>query len=450
MTPVDSQPLQLLQSQDPEAFLQNVVLPQLQQHEGKVLDVYPTTQVQKYYLLDPATHRPRTLAPFYIDFSPDADVARLRQACLDLIQHYDIFRTVFVADGNEFYQAVCDRLQMPIEVMDAEGDLAKTTQSLWATDKANPPQLSEPLLRIAFIRGPSALRVMLRMSHALYDGLSLEHILRTLHALYNGTRPPAPPKFVRYIQHMVNSRQGSYDFWRSHLQGSSMTVLKGSTPSTKESLEDHTWSLSRVIQLSRQARTDGITQATIFTTACAIMLAKETKSQDVVFGRVVSGRQCLPPVHQDLVGPCTNIVPMRVTTRDTPDLGKLLRDVQDQYLNSFPFETLGFDDIKEHCTEWPESVAAFSCCTTFHNFDMQSENHAQDQRIRLESLSFEADDGSRNAAMLHDLELSGVVEADGQHLKVTITSKLQVCGKEMVGRMLVELCKSVEALTSTS
>jgi hypothetical protein len=288
------------------------------------------------------------------------------------------------------------------------------------------------------------------MSHALYDGLSLEYIIRTLHTLYSSTRLPAPPKFAQYIQHMITSRQEGYDFWRCVLQQSSMTVID--SPSNSRQLGDQdssTWFVSKVVKLPLQANTDGITQATVFTTACALMLAKETRSTDVVFGRVVSGRQCLPPSSQDIVGPCTNLVPVRVSMRDDSDLGELLHDVQDQYLKSLPFETLGFEDIKENCTDWPEEIAAFSCSTTFHNFNMQPESHVQDRRIKMQSLPLDSQDERLDMAPLHDVELSGVVEADGQHLKVSLSARRQTCGETMAERMLNELCESIETLTST-
>jgi hypothetical protein len=57
-----------------------------------------------------------------------------------------------------------------------------------------------------------------------------------------------------------------------------------------------------------------MTPATLFIAACACVIAEVTATSDVVFGRLITGRSILEPVLQEVVGPCVNFVPVRVTS----------------------------------------------------------------------------------------------------------------------------------------
>jgi hypothetical protein len=453
-------PFQLLSMADPQEFVRNEIIPQLDESHSRILDVYPSTWVQKTFLHDPRTGNRRRPTPFFIDTPPNSDCGRLVKTVEALIQHFDIFRTVFVFAEGRFYQVVLEHLEVPIETILVEESVSGATRAVEDQDKQIPLILGQSLLRVAFLKQQgSTVRIVLRMSHALYDGLSLEPVLTSFHALYSGNRLPAPPKFARYIQHMADSRKGGHEFWRSVLHGSSMTRVKGTSGPRQQPERDGSWFVERIIEVPIQASLEGITPATVFTTACALMLANETGSNDVVFGRVVSGRQYLPVSDQHIVGPCTNVVPVRICTDRHSCLADLLRSVQDQYLNSLPFETLGFEEIKETCTDWPETTTNYGCATAYQAFEMLSpESQIQDQRVRLEHLSQDTatpDSGECNTvirrkpqqeASIHDVDIAGMPEPDGSHLRICIAAYQRTYDESTVDRMLNDLCERVRTL----
>lgn len=123
------------------------------------------------------------------------------------------------------------------------------------------------------------------------------------------------------------------------------------------------------IRLPQNQRTDGITSATIFTVACALMLANqvpENTTSDIVFGRIVSGRQGLPPADQVLVGPCTNTIIVRANAN--PPFS-LLTSIQAQNTHSLPHETFLYDLIRSHSTSWPADTQIW-CATASHDFSL--------------------------------------------------------------------------------
>ncbi|KAJ4156272.1 hypothetical protein NW754_007896 [Fusarium falciforme] len=487
-------PFQLLPTEMSRDIIQRDVVPQIENGHSTPLDMYPATQTQIFFLHDKATGHPPTPPLFSLDFPENADCRRLASACAALVQHFDIFRTVFVSRGGRFYQVVLAHLDVPVEAIETEQELDEAALALHEADKQQPLRLGLAMLRIAILKRPGAkVRLVLRMSHALYDGLSLEHIVNALHALYSGKHLAQAPKFGLYMHHMASRRAEGYNFWRSILQGSSMTSLKRSagaleamTPSAAG-----TWQTSKSIRIPPSALKNGITQATLFTAAVSLLLAKHTKSRDVVFGRVVSGRQDLSANCQDMVGPCINEVPVRVRIDEGDGMDGLLRAIQDQYTSSFRHETLGFQEVKENCTDWPDATNEFGCCIAFQNLNLHPEAEVEGQQIRLEGLPAKpAQDQARQAnghgtngkngkngtidthangtngsngvnsrdsnvvsaagdqPPVHDLDIVGMPEPNGS-VMIGIGASRQIFGDKVVGSMLNDLCETMLALSRT-
>ncbi|UKZ63170.1 NRPS [Trichoderma atroviride] len=437
---------QLISMGNPLAFIENEISPQLGYSHGTIQDIYPATQMQRLFLFNPTTGHPRTPTPFYIDFPSDSDCSSLETACKSLIERIDIFRTIFLEVAGELYQIVLKHLDLAIEIIETEENINSATRAFLDMDLKQPIRLGQPLIRIAILKAQkSSLRVILRMSHALYDGLSLEHIVRSLHVLYSGGILPPSAQFSRYMQHIADSRKEGYDFWRCLLQDASMAVIRGVNRSAHQEqvVSPGTYHASKVISVPLQANSS-ITPATVFTTACAIVLSKEAKTNDVVFGRIVSGRQGLPVTCQNIIGPCTNEIPVRAYIHQDTDRKMLLRKMQDQYLSSLSFEALGFDEIKKNCTDWPEAMTNYSCCIAYQNFDYHPDSQMNEQRVQIGVLSRDID--ATKEVPLHDLVISGEAELDGPYLHVTIAANRQVCEEGRVIHMLRELCETISSL----
>ncbi|EWG50865.1 hypothetical protein FVEG_16703 [Fusarium verticillioides 7600] len=440
-------PFELLSLEDPQDFIQREVCSQLNVSFESIQDMYQCTQMQKSFLFSPGTGSPRPLTPFYIDFPVDSDPATLVRACQSLIQHIDMFRTAFVLASGQLYQVVLKHLDVPIETIITNQNVNTATNDFLDEHAQDPIRLGESLIRIAILKQPSSVRVLLRLSHALYDGLSLEPIVRNLHILFNGMSLLPPTQFRRYMEYTASSQEKGFEFWRDVIADSPMTVLTNTSNAAcyREVSPSKTLHLSKIVDVPSQAiRSSIATQATVFNSACALVLSKESGSSDVVFGRIVSGRQGLPVNCQDIIGPCTNAVPVRAHIGTDENHHQMLRDMQDQYLRSLPFETLGFEEIKRNCTDWPDSTTNFACCVTYHNFEYHPESEVDQQHVEMGVLSKHVE--LRKDEPLYDLAIVGEVEPDGMSLKVTIIARAHFFEEERVRFFLEEACNTFQTL----
>ncbi|RBR23809.1 uncharacterized protein FIESC28_03425 [Fusarium coffeatum] len=440
-------PFELLSLEDPQDFIRREVCSQLNVSFESIQDMYKCTQMQKSFLFSPGTGSPRPLTPFYIDFPVDSDPATLLNACHSLIQHIEMFRTVFVLAPGHLYQVVLKHLDVPIETIVTNQNVNTATNDFLDKHAQDPIRLGESLIRIAILKQSSSVRVLLRLSHALYDGLSLEPIVRNLHILFNGMSLLPPTQFRRYMEYTANSREKGFEFWRDVIGDSPMTVLSDTSNAAcrREVSPSKAMHLSKVVDVPTKAiRSSIATQATVFNSACALVLSKESGSSDVVFGRIVSGRQGLPVNCQDIIGPCTNAVPVRAHISPDENNHQLLRDMQDQYLRSLPFETLGFEEIKRNCTDWPDSTTNFACCVTYHNFEYHPESEVEQQRVEMGVLSKHVE--LRKDEPLYDLAIAGEVEPDGINLKVTVIARAHLFKEERVQYFLEEVCNTFQTL----
>lgn len=434
-------PFVMLPGTDPIDFLGHHILPQLPHDCGVVHDVYPVSFTQILYLGDPATGVPRMLKYFFLDFSPNLDARRLEESCQALVRHFDVLRTIFVSAAGSFYQVVLEALKIPIEVQDIEGDIESATHETWKGDQQNhPPRLGRSFVRFVILRRQGVgIRLVFRISHSQYDGLSFAHLIPALGALYHGQHLPQTPPFARYIYHAThNDREAAYGYWRSVLRGSSMTAVTPPVDSTRERSSDPSVIITRkkVVPFPHVVGSEDVTSATIFTAACALMLAKVTGSRDIVFGRVVSGRHSLPISCQGVIGPCVNCVPMRLQVDPDDSSSRLLTRARDQYIESLPYEAVGFHEIMAHCADWTPAIDDFWCATHFGDVGQPASTEIAGCLAVLSNYNPRPQN-----TLTNQVEVQAILHGNELHLQIDAWS--HACDEPIVDRMLNELSAAI-------
>jgi amino acid adenylation domain-containing protein len=285
------------------------------------------------------------------DFKGSLNVPQLKLACKSLLAFFSILRTVFVVDRRCVMQVILKDYPFDFKTHDlrSDEDVHAVSREILKKDAASKTVLGEPLVRFEFIQGNGSQRLLLRISHAQYDALSLIPMFRVLKMSYCGLEPSPSPSFTNFINFTQKNDNASESFWRNLLQGSKMTdILQQSEPSYRNIVDT---TLKRTVPLP-VLRSHGVTAATLVLSAWAIVLGELSGTSDVVFGRLTSGRHSSMPGIEDVFGPCMNITPMRVQTNMQTTAMGFLKAIQEQHLASLAYETVGFRHIIQQCTDW--------------------------------------------------------------------------------------------------
>ncbi|KAK4133596.1 non-ribosomal peptide synthetase [Trichocladium antarcticum] len=377
----------LVAASNVDAFLQTSIVPQVGVFRGGISDVLPATDFQSLAVAGALLESRWMLNNFYLDGDGPMNLPQLKRACFRLVHALDILRTVFIPSGGRFLQVVLRTLRPAFHIVEIDGSPAEYSahaQVQGADD--GEPRLGEPFVEFTVIKQRTSRRhrILLRISHAQYDGVCLPRILNALQIAYRGETVPPAPSFANYLRASAGSlTSGHYEHWRQLLSGSSMTELvhRRGPNYRKSSAARATACLKKTVHLP-PVESGHITTATVVKAAWAYVLAQIAATPDVVFGHTVSGRNAAVNGVESMVGPCLNLVPVRVQF-GAPDWTArgLLRQVQDQQVANMSHEVLGFREIIRHCTSWPR--------WTYFSSTVQHQNVDQSTLLRLGDVDYQ-------------------------------------------------------------
>src|SRR5438045_4666314 len=96
-------------------------------------------------------------------------------------------------------------------------------------------------------------------------------------------------------------------------------------------------SMSHTLNIARQSGS-AITTSTILRAAWALVIARYSDLNDVVFGTTVSGRNAPVPGVEKMLGPTIATLPVRVRLDSYQTVLQFLEDIQKQSNSMIPYE----------------------------------------------------------------------------------------------------------------
>ena len=343
---------------------------QIETTEENIVDVLPATDFQKNAVAH-AMMKTRGFRNYlWLDRDGAADTKLLTAALKAFVAQHDILRTVFAVHEADIVQTVLRDLPYEMEWHDAADDINSLTNHICKHDTEHPVMMSDPLLKFFIVRKTASYRLIMRISHAQYDGSCLPALLNSLVAALQNQHAGPTSSMAPYFHSSAATHPSAAIYWRSLLHGSTMTPIT-THPRTKPSYKSiYNTHLTRTLRTpSTLTATHGITFATILKLAWSLTLSLLSCSTDITFGLVVSGRT---PHCASLIGACLNIVPVRVKLQHTATVLSLLHAIQAQHAASLPFEgPLGSRSIIRECTNWPRH-ARFGSVVQHQNIDEAS------------------------------------------------------------------------------
>lgn len=332
----------------------------------QVQDMYYLSPMQEGMLFHTLHHQEKG---FYVEQMDMNVKGTLRSDLLEksmniIVERYDIFRTVFLHEKvKRPVQVVLKNRPFKLDVVDIQ-DLSESEQleridRFKQQDQLRGFDLSKDLLMRAsvFQTGPSSYRWIWSYHHILLDGWCFGLVVQELFAIYHALLHDIPYRlepvkpYKEYIQWLEKQdKQASLEYWTQSLAGfEGQSTFKEQRKQTNEhELGEIEWAMSKeeTAALSELAFQQNATLSSALQSVWSILLSRYQRSNDVLFGTVVSGRPADLAGVDRMVGLFINVIPRRIQVTDQMTFRSLLSETQQQSLAAEPHQYIPIYDIQ--------------------------------------------------------------------------------------------------------
>ena len=343
----------------------------------KIENVYPLTPLQEgmlfHNIFDP--NSTAYILQDVLSFNYNIDSQYLTDALKLLSKRYSVLRTSFVYKGmKDIYQVVLRERIPEIKEYDfsnLENDKKeKEINKIISNDLNRGFDLkNDTLLRLIHIKYSEGIdKIIFTMHHIIVDGWSNKKLIDVLYdycyQLNKGKsyirleneinyEISLSNDYGEYIKWLVKqNKEKAEKYWEEELEGydNDADIKPMNTPkSTKEQMREISGEVSVEIteKLKAAAEKCESTINTVAETAVGIMLQVYTGSSDVVFGKVVSGRNADIPGIENMIGLFINTIPVRVTADKDETISELIKKQQKKGTESTNYDYCSLADIQQ-------------------------------------------------------------------------------------------------------
>jgi non-ribosomal peptide synthetase component F/NRPS condensation-like uncharacterized protein len=394
--------------------------------------LYPLTPAQQGMLLlslasPNSSHFVEQLS---FELTGNFDLVCFTRAFQMVVNRHAVLRTAFAWKGlPEPLQAVGREVRLPVIQEDwrniPESEREKRIEEYLNDDRRKGFNLSRaPLMRIALIRtSDDSYHFVWTHHHLVLDGWSFGVLLRELSEFYNadlnGRQPALEPSvsYERYVHWLREQDLGKTEaFWRDAFANCQLTTfperIQPSPVNAPADFREEKLSIASEVALRVHtfARQSGLTLSTILQAAWALVLARHTQSDDVLFGVTLSGRPASLPGVEKIIGPFINTLPVRVRIFRDAGVAALLHDLQAYQLE---LQRYSFTPLLQvhRWAEIPTDAPLFQTLFLFQNYPIDTSQRELIPGARSSSFNYQL-------RTIYPLTL--VISAHGQELHLKI------------------------------
>lgn len=368
--------------------LDQASLDQLVAGRCDIEDIYPLSPIQGLFF---STNPQAALSSFdqwRCTLNGTLNVSAFQLAWLETVRRHSILRTTIHGDLAEPLQMVHRDVQLPWAIEDWRTLPANQQDDQWFSfqqeDRARPLILTDvPVMRFSLVRlAERTWNFMWSVPAILLDGWSWPMVFRDVSEFYEAFCGELAPQLepVRPYRDYLGwlARQSSDDahtFWRNSLAGFYEPTSMPSEPPAQDTCDSEY--AEHVVQLSADttttlqsiARNLQITLNTLVQVAWTLILNRQTRKADVVFGAAFSGRPTDLTGAESIVGPFVNNLPVRVKVNPTVTTAELLRTLHRQLLEMSSFQFTPLMEI-QRVSEVPWQHRLFESLIVFQNYQV--------------------------------------------------------------------------------
>ncbi|MBV6715103.1 non-ribosomal peptide synthetase [Paenibacillus chitinolyticus] len=395
-------------------------------------------------LMNPDSHA--YLEQVSLSIRGDLDVQALERSFCLLVKRHETLRS------NMYHKNVAKPRQIVFKEREASvffEDLAvlpdsernTELESLIQADKNRPFDISKELLvRLTVLRtSRQEYTLLFTFHHIIMDGwcigIVLEELLSYYEAEKNGRQASLPEvrPYSLYVQWLQKQDQtAASDYWRALLEGveepsglpgnTGISGGKGYLPSERK----FTVGADTARQLRGIAERSGATISSLFLAAWALILGRYNRSEDVVFGTVVSGRPPEIEGIERMVGLFINTVPVRISLQSDNTFTGLLKEVQRQTVQSRAYDYYSLAEIQAQSALKQDLIGHI---VVFENYPLQELIGQEDLENRL---GFAITEAGLSEQTPYDFNIE--VE-DGDVLNITLSYNGHTYGEAEIMRI---------------
>jgi len=402
-------------------------------YEKEIEKIYSLTPLQEgllyHYLLDPSS----TNYILQSSYSASQEMCedRVEQALELLSLKYDVLRTVIVYEELKTPKQVVLKERSPeFESIDLRGkDLNQQADEISLLIDTHLKRgfdlQKDTLLRVKYIRlGEGRSKLVWTMHHIVIDGWCTPLIMGSFNQFYEALNRgeryeslkgallrESKAEYRSFVDWL--SRQDveeGYNYWDNLLDGyegeSEVKGLRGGEESEDESLTERiTLGKELTERLQEVALESDVTISTIVETVWGILLQQLNQTEDVVFGKVVSGRGADIAGIESMVGLFINTIPLRMSTSSETTFRELIRGVQEQNNESSVYDYCSLVEIQNRTSQKEELIKTIY---VFQNYLTEHEEFNGDREEVLMSLDFAREQTSYPLTMSAHIGVEGL------------------------------------------
>ncbi|HEX8651125.1 MAG TPA: non-ribosomal peptide synthase/polyketide synthase [Pyrinomonadaceae bacterium] len=379
----------------PLANLDQQRLDRLVRTDAQIEDIYPLSPMQ-HGMLFHSLYAPES--GVYVEqlsfiLRKRLNVTAFKRAWQQVVDRHLILRTSLVWDElDDPLQVVHRSVRLSWEQHDwrglSETERQERLEIFLEEDRRRGFDLSTaPLMRLTLIRiGEGAYQMVWSHHHLLLDGWCLSLLLKEVFAFYEAFSLGQDLRLKRsrpYRDYIAWLRQQNLSqaetFWREALKGfTAPTPLvvdrvasDSSEPETIHGEQQVRLSADATARLQRLSRASQLTLNTLVQGAWALLLARYSGEEDVVFGSTVSGRPAALAGVEEMVGLFINTLPVRAQVAPADSLLSWLKKLQAwqtelrQYEYSPLVEVQGWSEV-------PRGLPLFESILVFENYPVDA------------------------------------------------------------------------------
>ena len=305
--------------------------------------------------------------PGVVELKGELDIEILERSINEIVKRHESLRTSFLTEDGKAKQIISPYSHIRIDIIDLSDnqlqDIRSQSDSIIKEESQKPFILSSaPLFRIKLlVLGVNNSILMLTMHHIIYDGWSSEIFVKELSIFYSSFVKKEKSNLdkleFQYADFAAWQRewlQGkSYeqhlDYWKKKL-ANSPTLLELPTDFSRPPIQKHKGKRIQfemdqdlVNELTILANKESVTLYILFLAAYNILLHKYSKSEDILIGTPVAGRN--RKEIEPIIGLFVNTLVLRNTFSKDYSIKHFLQNVKRVFVEAMNHQEIPFEKL---------------------------------------------------------------------------------------------------------